>query len=979
MIIELLVAFGLASIILPAILGSFVSGSSGKVQQQQRLLAVGYLKEGVEAVRSVREAAWANIVNNNTYKLVQNGSVWSLTPGTETLGDFTRSIVVGDVSPFDPSVKRITVTVSWNNVLPSEISSIFYLTRYLKDATYTQTTQADFSAGTLNNVQVTNISGGEVKLANNNKAKWCQPAFSKDSNGNEVTITLPDGPPVAVSAFANATSSAIPNDVFVAVSPYATTSAKLAYLNVTANTDPPVPTLKGTFTLDPSKYSAPGYVPAGLNFNNNFKTKDVKYYTSGSGKIYALLATDMPNNEVVAVQVFDGNTDSYQDPVNKIYKYWTSFNTRIYNPNVNLDTGYKNPSANAADSGGDGDGYGTNPNRAYSSNSSFAVDTNSGNGTGTDCAGADKDKHRYYNYGFGLPSGATVNGVEVRLDAKADSTTGSPHLCIQLSWNGGTTWTAIKSTANLTTNAATYILGGSADTWGRTWTDTNFSDANFRLRVIDVASDINRDFSLDWAGVKVYYSTGASGSDQAPFGYGAANLTVLGSTGYIDSGGYLYTFDLSNIDSKTPATELDQKGCRILLDGYNCSPGTGTDMKYSAGETGASWSDTTPPAHNDCSDGGNIELEADHQLSAVSVTGNTYVYAAVGAGTNPELDIIDVTTPPTGNAAASSSCGRGSDTGWKVLSNLDFDTYSGTEEAANSVYAKSDGTRAYVSSNGGLLRNGGIPDSDQFYIIDTSTKTSPKFMQAWPSTVLNPQPGHYSGTAEKGFYNGDSTDIELYPRRALTVLNGQRAILVGQDGLPNDGIEPHEYQVINIDPNDPTGNLELDPKYCGGVQYLPGFNDLTSVSEADGDNFVYMVANTLEKQLKIIQGGPDSGIYVDSGTFTANPFSNATPSAFNRFSANVTLPANTAIKMQVSVATPSAGICVASGFNYVGPGGDSAAFYTPVGSTISATFPVGLFGTYENPERCFGYKAFLSTTDYNQTPSFNDMTVNYSP
>jgi hypothetical protein len=255
-------------------------------------------------------------------------------------------------------------------------------------------------------------------------------------------------------------------------------------------------------------------------------------------------------------------------------------------------------------------------------------------------------------------------------------------------------------------------------------------------------------------------------------------------------------------------------------------------------------------------------------------------------------------------------------------------------------------------------------------------------MQTWPSTQLSPSPGHYANTAQKGYYNGDATNIQLYPRRALTVLNGQRAILVGQDGITSpDVIEPHEYQVINIDPNDAGGNKELDPAYCGGVFYSPGFNDLTSVSEADGDNFVYMVANTMEKQLKIIQGGPDTGIYVESGNFESNPLSLATPSAFNRFIASVIKPDNTTIRMQIAVATPSAGLCQAGNFNYVGPGGDAGAYFTPVGSTISGTFPIGSFGRYQNPERCFGYKALLDINagDYSQTPVLNDVTVNYSP
>jgi hypothetical protein len=76
---------------------------------------------------------------------------------------------------------------------------------------------------------------------------------------------------------------------------------------------------------------------------------------------------------------------------------------------------------------------------------------------------------------------------------------------VQLSWNGGTSWTTAKTTSTLTTSEATYILGSATDTWGRTWTSDNLSNANFRVRVIDVASSTARDFSLDWVAVQVTY------------------------------------------------------------------------------------------------------------------------------------------------------------------------------------------------------------------------------------------------------------------------------------------------------------------------------------------------------------------------------------------------------------------------------------------------------------------------------------------
>jgi hypothetical protein len=164
-----------------------------------------------------------------------------------------------------------------------------------------------------------------------------------------------------------------------------------------------------------------------------------------------------------------------------------------------------NPGANAPASGGDNNGYQTSPTNAYTSNNLYAVDTNSGTSTSTSCAHSGKDRHVFSNYNIVLPATATVLGIEVRADARADSTSSSPRLCVELSADGGLTWTAVKTTANLTTSRQTYTLGSTVDTWGRAWTSTNLSNSNFRVRVINVSSSTSRDFSLDWLAVRVTY------------------------------------------------------------------------------------------------------------------------------------------------------------------------------------------------------------------------------------------------------------------------------------------------------------------------------------------------------------------------------------------------------------------------------------------------------------------------------------------
>jgi hypothetical protein len=169
-------------------------------------------------------------------------------------------------------------------------------------------------------------------------------------------------------------------------------------------------------------------------------------------------------------------------------------------------TGFTGPTANAPVTSGAGDnnGFQTSAANAHANDGVFAVDTNSGTGSSTSCTSSQKDKHVFRDYNFSIPA-STIKGIEVRLDARVDSTSGSPKFCVEISWNGGATWTTAKSTPTLTTSEATYVLGSATDLWGRTWGNGEFSNANFRVRLTSMASSTSRDFSLDWVAVNVTY------------------------------------------------------------------------------------------------------------------------------------------------------------------------------------------------------------------------------------------------------------------------------------------------------------------------------------------------------------------------------------------------------------------------------------------------------------------------------------------
>jgi len=170
------------------------------------------------------------------------------------------------------------------------------------------------------------------------------------------------------------------------------------------------------------------------------------------------------------------------------------------------------PTADAANTtDGDMDGFETTPTNAYADDASYAVDTNSGENINSDPTGIGTDKHEYYNYGLSdaMPSGANITGITVRADIAVDSTKDTPFTAIRLSWDGGTTWTDPVKQVTLTAQAeTTYTYGSDTDTWGRAWTTSELSDANFRVQVINGENKdqtSSYDFSLDWLPVSVTF------------------------------------------------------------------------------------------------------------------------------------------------------------------------------------------------------------------------------------------------------------------------------------------------------------------------------------------------------------------------------------------------------------------------------------------------------------------------------------------
>ncbi len=346
-LVELILSIAIASILLPALLTGLFSSRAGKAQQDQRVLAVSMLKETVEAVRSVREKDWNSFAVNGTFHPLISGSSWTLATGSAVINGFTQSVLISDVNrdptgtiatsggTFDPSTKKVDITISWTLPYPSSIGNTLYFAR-LNNISYTETTQTDFNKGTTNNVKVQATSGsslpddGEIVLSQTGGfGDWCQPAL---------TFTDTDLPKNGV---ANAVS-AIQGQ---AAAGTGDNSSGVSYANITISDPPypqaPVATVSGTF----DGYKTNGVFTeanyAYLATDTNGKQGviiDLTSYNPGTGKY----------SEAGSLNLQSSSTNGKSIYVLNNIAYLTGTNGKLYTFNIASRSGSHTPIGNVA-------------------------------------------------------------------------------------------------------------------------------------------------------------------------------------------------------------------------------------------------------------------------------------------------------------------------------------------------------------------------------------------------------------------------------------------------------------------------------------------------------------------------------------------------------------------------------------------------------------------------------------------------------
>ncbi len=308
------------------------------------------------------------------------------------------------------------------------------------------------------------------------------------------------------------------------------------------------------------------------------------------------------------------------------------------------------------------------------------------------------------------------------------------------------------------------------------------------------------------------------------------------------------------------------------------------------------------------------------KVTVINKDGKTYAFVAT-ENTTTQLQVIDVTNPSDPSIVA-----------WYQ---------TGNDQPGIDVVTNLTGSRAYLVTSYAAGKK-------DFFILDTS------------APVLSgnlPLVGDF--------------DTEGMTPYGVAIATGNRAIIVGTGGT-------YQYEVLRLDD-------ETHPVTCPniGLSIAGGAFGISTVIQSNGDAFAYIVTGDPNAELKIIEGGP-GGSFGFNGTFTSAPFDSNGGTfnhAFNRFTANVSIPTQTSISLQVAVAAPGANGCTDANYTFIGP--DPADYlnshFQPVGNIISGQIPLVTFQDYVNPARCFKYKAFLNTPDSSRTPALLDMTINYSP
>jgi len=136
--------------------------------------------------------------------------------------------------------------------------------------------------------------------------------------------------------------------------------------------------------------------------------------------------------------------------------------------------------------------------------------TDPGNITADDAAEAFADVPTDYlvatNFGASIPSGATIDGITVRVHA-TEIGTGSSNFIPQLVSDGTPTLIGSAKSA-VTIGSNPHVSGGSSDVWGATLTPAIVSSSGFGVAIWSTDSFGGNEIQVDYITIEIHYTEG---------------------------------------------------------------------------------------------------------------------------------------------------------------------------------------------------------------------------------------------------------------------------------------------------------------------------------------------------------------------------------------------------------------------------------------------------------------------------------------
>lgn len=111
-LLELVLAIAIFSLGSVAMATLLIDSSISTRLGTERTMALLYAKEGVEAVRSIRDNSWADL-EDGTHGLLNSGGGWSFNSSSDLIDDKYTRIITVVASSTSTSTKEISVNISW--------------------------------------------------------------------------------------------------------------------------------------------------------------------------------------------------------------------------------------------------------------------------------------------------------------------------------------------------------------------------------------------------------------------------------------------------------------------------------------------------------------------------------------------------------------------------------------------------------------------------------------------------------------------------------------------------------------------------------------------------------------------------------------------------------------------------------------------------------------------------------------------------